>query len=83
LAELVKNGWRTNEEGVRNIALQVLKILVYLQKLTPPVFHRDIKPQNLIGGKDGKVYLSETFKEILLYTLQSRDLKKIRKLSNF
>jgi ankyrin repeat protein len=25
--------------------------------LTPPVFHRDIKPQNLIGGKDGKVYL--------------------------
>jgi len=56
-AELVKNGWRSNEAGVRNIAVQVLKILIYLQKLTPPVFHRDIKPQNLIGGKDGKVYL--------------------------
>lgn len=57
LAELVKNGWRSNEAGVRNIATQVLNILIYLQSLKPPVFHRDIKPQNLIGGKDGKVYL--------------------------
>ena len=57
LAELVKNGWRTNEAGVRKIATQVLNILIYLQSLKPPVFHRDIKPQNLIGGKDGKVYL--------------------------
>ena len=56
-AELVKNGWRSNEAGVQKIARQVLNILIYLQKLTPPVFHRDIKPQNLIGGKDGKVYL--------------------------
>jgi ankyrin repeat protein len=57
LAELVKNGWRTNEAGVRKIATQVLNILIYLQSLKPPVFHRDIKPQNLIGAKDGKVYL--------------------------
>lgn len=57
LAELVKNGWRSNEAGVRNIATQVLNILIYLQSLKPPVFHRDIKPQNLIGSKDGKVYL--------------------------
>jgi serine/threonine protein kinase len=57
LAELVKNGWRSNEAGVRNIATQVLNILIYLQSLKPPVFHRDIKPQNLIGSQDGKVYL--------------------------
>lgn len=57
LAELVKNGWRSNEAGVQNIATQVLSILIYLQNLKPPVFHRDIKPQNLMGGKDGKVYL--------------------------
>ncbi len=57
LAELVKNSWRTNEAGVRKIATQVLNILIYLQSLKPPVFHRDIKPQNLIGGQDGKVYL--------------------------
>ncbi|NJK70140.1 MAG: protein kinase [Oscillatoriales cyanobacterium RU_3_3] len=33
LAELVKNGWRSNEAGVRNIATQVLNILIYLQSL--------------------------------------------------
>jgi ankyrin repeat protein len=57
LADLVKDGWRTNESGVRQIATQVLEILVYLHSLKPPVVHRDIKPQNLILGKDGKIFL--------------------------
>jgi serine/threonine protein kinase len=57
LADLVKNGWRTNESGVRQIATQVLETLVYLHHLNPPVVHRDIKPQNLIWGKDGKIFL--------------------------
>jgi ankyrin repeat protein len=57
LADLVEIGWRTNEDGVRRIATQILEILVYLHSLKPPVVHRDIKPQNLIGGKDGKIFL--------------------------
>ncbi|MEQ8960920.1 MAG: serine/threonine-protein kinase, partial [Coleofasciculus sp. C2-GNP5-27] len=57
LADLVKNGWRTNESGVRQIATQVLETLVYLHQLNPPVVHRDIKPQNLIWGKEGKIFL--------------------------
>jgi serine/threonine protein kinase len=57
LAELAKIGWRTNEDGVRKIATQILEILVYLHSLKPPVVHRDIKPQNLIWGKDGKIFL--------------------------
>jgi serine/threonine protein kinase/ankyrin repeat protein len=57
LADLVKDGWRTNESGVRQIATQILEILVYLHDLKPPVVHRDIKPQNLILGKDGKIFL--------------------------
>lgn len=55
-AELVAAGWRTNEREVRKIAAQVLEILIYLHNLTPPVFHRDIKPQNLIYDKQ-QVYL--------------------------
>ena len=48
LAELVDNGWRTNEREVRKIAVQILSVLIYLHGLTPPIFHRDIKPQNII-----------------------------------
>ncbi len=58
LATMVQEmGWRTNESGVRLIAIQVLEILVYLQSLKPPVVHRDIKPQNLICGENGKIFL--------------------------
>jgi serine/threonine protein kinase len=57
LAELVESGWRTNEAGVKQIAIQILRILVYLQSLKPPVFHRDIKPHNLIRGENGRIYL--------------------------
>jgi hypothetical protein len=45
------------EEVVREIARQVLDVLVYLQRLSPMVFHRDIKPGNLILRPDGRVAL--------------------------
>ncbi|MEQ9668568.1 serine/threonine protein kinase [Coleofasciculus sp. G2-EDA-02] len=57
LATLVENGWKPNEREVKHLAAQVLEILVYLQQLTPPVIHRDIKPQNIIRTEDGQVFL--------------------------
>ena len=65
LSQLVESGWRTNEaplkdtasHKVKNIARQVLYILIYLHSLDPPVVHRDIKPNNLIRSDDGKIYL--------------------------
>ncbi|AFZ26487.1 ankyrin repeat protein,protein kinase family protein [Cylindrospermum stagnale PCC 7417] len=57
LAELVESGWRTSEDQVRRIAIQILEILVYLHSLKPPVVHRDIKPQNIIRRDDGQVFL--------------------------
>ncbi|MGK7930206.1 MAG: serine/threonine protein kinase [Microcystaceae cyanobacterium] len=45
------------EKQVRQIAIDILEILVYLHSLSPPVLHRDIKPSNLILGKDEKIYL--------------------------
>jgi serine/threonine protein kinase len=57
LADLVKQGWRTNEAGVRKIAIQVLEILIYLHSLEPAVIHRDIKPHNLVMSEDGKISL--------------------------
>ncbi|AFY68916.1 serine/threonine protein kinase [Thalassoporum mexicanum PCC 7367] len=57
LATLVEKEGKRNEAEAKDIALQVLYILDYLHKLTPPVIHRDIKPQNIIRHDDGKVYL--------------------------
>lgn len=57
LSALVEKGWHPDEAEVRHIATQILESLVYLQQLTPPVIHRDIKPQNLIRRQDGRVFL--------------------------
>ena len=57
LAQLVANGWHSTEKEVQNIAQQILKILIYLHSLDPPVIHRDIKPNNLIRSDEGKIYL--------------------------
>ncbi|MBE9189255.1 serine/threonine protein kinase [Gloeocapsopsis crepidinum LEGE 06123] len=46
-----------SESQIRQIATQVLHILIYLHELHPPVIHRDIKPSNLIWSNDEKVYL--------------------------
>ncbi|MGL6344163.1 MAG: serine/threonine protein kinase, partial [Waterburya sp.] len=48
LFQLVESGWRTTEVEVKEIARQILEILIYLHSLKPPVIHRDIKPHNLI-----------------------------------
>lgn len=57
LADLIKKGWRCDENMVKEIVKQILEILQYLHSLNPPVIHRDIKPQNIIRRPDGRVYL--------------------------
>ena len=39
------------------IASQICDILAYLHSLTPPVIHRDIKPQNIIIDANGNAWL--------------------------
>jgi eukaryotic-like serine/threonine-protein kinase len=57
LATLIDRGWEPTIKEVEDIANQVLGILDYLHQLSPPIIHRDIKPQNLIKSADGKIYL--------------------------
>ncbi|MEG4107511.1 protein kinase domain-containing protein [Microcoleus sp. S13_C5] len=57
LAQLIENGWKPSEDQVRHIAYQLLEILAYLQSLLPAAIHRDIKPQNIILQKNGRVFL--------------------------
>lgn len=42
---------------IKQIAIALLEILVYLQNRIPPVIHRDIKPENILVDDELKVYL--------------------------
>jgi serine/threonine protein kinase len=57
LQELLEKKKIFSEKEAREIATDILKILIYLHELSPPVLHRDIKPSNLILTDNKKVYL--------------------------
>ncbi len=40
---------------IKEIALAVLEVLVYLQRQQPPVIHRDIKPENILVDRSQKI----------------------------
>ena len=55
LAAIAENGEHLTEVQVQEIAKQILNVLCYLHKLSPPVVHRDIKPHNLIRRTNGTI----------------------------
>ncbi len=57
LQELLVEGKGFTETQVKEVATQVLNILIYLHELNPPVLHRDIKPSNLVWGENEQIYL--------------------------
>lgn len=60
IKELLASGKTFSETQVREIAIAVLEILIYLHKLNPPVLHRDIKPSNLLldeSTNQNQIYL--------------------------
>jgi len=48
LAEKLRLGWRPTEDQLRNLARQMLDILVDLHEREPRIIHRDIKPSNIL-----------------------------------
>lgn len=46
-----------NPEEIKQIALSILEILVYLQKQVPSIIHRDIKPENILVDEELNAYL--------------------------
>ncbi len=44
-------------DQIKQITVQLLEILVYLQQRIPPIIHRDIKPENILVDDDLNVYL--------------------------
>jgi|AGTN01.1.fsa_nt_gi Serine/threonine protein kinase len=46
-----------DEQQIISVCTQLCDILTYLHGQTPPVIHRDLKPQNIILGETGRVML--------------------------
>ncbi|MGB3692354.1 MAG: serine/threonine-protein kinase [Spirulinaceae cyanobacterium] len=44
-------------DGIRQLALSILDILIYLQQQQPCIIHRDLKPENILIDEEEKVYL--------------------------
>lgn len=42
---------------ILDIAIQICRILKELHRMQPPIIHRDIKPQNLIRDRYGRIHL--------------------------
>lgn len=57
LHEIVSAKGCLSAEDIFAVAVKLAEILCYLHTKTPPVIHRDIKPQNIIVGRDGSIHL--------------------------
>jgi serine/threonine protein kinase len=57
LQEWISSGWRPTEKDIKDIAIQLLEILIYLHGRRPPIVHRDIKPNNILRDENGNIYL--------------------------
>ena len=64
LRDYLAQGHRFSAAQVKQMAIAILEILIYLHELSPQVLHRDLKPSNLIltgnlegDEKDWQIYL--------------------------
>jgi len=57
LAQWIEEKHQFSEAQVFKIAQSLLESLKYLQSFSPPIIHRDIKPQNILLDEKGEVYL--------------------------
>lgn len=56
-ADTLAVGRSFTPDQIKQIAVQILEILVYLQERMPPVIHRDVKPENILVDENLNVYL--------------------------
>jgi serine/threonine protein kinase len=56
-ATLANVGRKFTLDEVKQIAIDILEVLIYLQQQQPPVVHRDLKPENILIDEQNQVYV--------------------------
>lgn len=56
-------------QEIKSIAIQLLEILVYLQERIPPIFHKDIKPENVLVDDNPPVSSLQNRGELRAYLI--------------
>ncbi|MGQ9519967.1 MAG: protein kinase domain-containing protein [Candidatus Fervidibacter sp.] len=57
LWERIQNQGKLSEKELLDLLIGIFDALEYLHSRQPPIFHRDIKPQNIIITPDGQAFL--------------------------
>jgi serine/threonine protein kinase len=56
-ATLAKARRKFTLDAVKQITIDILEVLIYLQQQQPPVVHRDLKPENILIDEQNQVYV--------------------------
>jgi hypothetical protein len=72
LRERLDDGERYTVDALVELAAELLEIMAYLHGLDPPVIHRDIKPDNIVLGDDGRPSLVDfgAVREVVRLTMR-------------
>jgi len=57
--ELKSKGLKHSDGSILEMMVELCSGLKHCHQQSPPIIHRDIKPQNILVGKDGKVKLAD------------------------
>lgn len=57
LGEYIRNGERFSIKEIIKYGIEITEIFVYFHNQKPPVYYGDLKPDNLMLGENGRLYL--------------------------
>ncbi|MGA1869467.1 MAG: serine/threonine protein kinase [bacterium] len=59
LRQLIEEGKHFTEQEIIQLMREFTHILEYIHSFSPPIIHRNIKPRNILIGRNNTVYLTE------------------------
>ena len=81
LLQLLEAGEVWSDQKIRGVLIDILQVLEYLHRHSPPIIHRDIKPSNIIRDMTGRHVLID-FGAVRLASTSATTVRDIWRSSN-